>query len=109
MNNELDIFELQARLCQSLSNPVRLRIIHALKETAKSVNEITADLEASQSAISRHLAVLRSVGLVTAHRKAQEVYYEITNPKVIEVCEMMRCILKERETQRLNFLHSMQD
>ena len=40
MNHELAIFEMQAQLCQSLGHTIRLRIIHALKEGPKSVNEI---------------------------------------------------------------------
>jgi DNA-binding transcriptional ArsR family regulator len=108
MESKLDIFDLQAQLCQSLSNPIRLRIIHTLKESPKSVNEIAAELKVSQSSISRHLSVLRSTGLLSAHRKAQEVFYEIRNPKIVEVCEMMRCILNEREAEQLDLLHRIQ-
>ena len=108
MPHETDVFDMQAQLCQSLSNPVRLRIIHTLKDAPKSVNEISAELGASQPTISRHVSVLRSVGLLTAHRRAQEVYYEITNPKIVEVCDLMRGILTEREAQQLNLLHRIQ-
>ena len=109
MSNETVIFEMQAQLCQSLGNAVRLRIIHALKEGPKSVNEIAAIAETSQSTTSRHLSVLRTTGLLAAHRKGAEVYYEITNPKVVEVCEMMRSILAERESLQLHLLNSMKD
>ena len=44
-----------------------------------------------------------------AHRKAQEVFYEIANPKVVEVCEMMRSILAEREARHINLLNHIQD
>lgn len=108
MNHELDIFDLQAQLCQSLGNALRLRIIHTLKEGAKSVNEIATLVEASQPTASRHLSILRSTGLLTAHRKGIEIYYEITNPKVVEVCEMMRGILAERELKQLDLLHCIQ-
>lgn len=108
MNHELDIFDMQAQLCQSLGHAVRLRIIHTLKESPKSVNEISADVGVGQSTVSRHLAVLRSTGILTSHRRAQEVYYEITNHKVVEVCEMMRSILAEREAQQLNLLRRIQ-
>lgn len=108
MNHELDIFNLQAQLYQSLSNATRLRIIHTLKDAPKSVNEISAELGILQCTVSRHLAVLRSTGLLTARRKAQEVFYEITNPKVVEVCEMTRCILAEREARQLDLLHRIQ-
>ena len=109
MNHEIQIFEMQAQLCQSLGHTIRLRIIHTLKEGPKSVNEIAAILDASQPSISRHLAVLRSTGILTATRKAQEVIYEITNPKVVEVCEMMRSILAERESLQFDLLQSMKD
>jgi ArsR family transcriptional regulator, virulence genes transcriptional regulator len=108
MNQENDIYDLQAGLYQSLSSPVRLRIIHALISSAKSVNDISAEIGISQSSVSRHLAVLRSAGILTAHRRAQEVFYEITNPKVVEVCEMMRCILAEHGARQLDLLHSNQ-
>lgn len=108
MNQDLDIFDLQAQLCQSLSNAIRLRIIHALKESPRSVNEISVEVGISQTTASRHLAVLRSTGLLTAHRRAQEIIYEIANPKVVEVCEMMRSILAEREAQQLDLLHRLQ-
>lgn len=109
MNSEIDIFDLQAQLCQSLSNAIRLRIIHALKAYPKSVNEISIEVGASQPTVSRHLAVLRSSGLLTAQRRAQEVYYAITNPKIVEVCEMMRCILAEREAQQLDLLQRIRE
>lgn len=37
MNHELDIFDLQARLCPSLGHTIRLRIIHTIKEGPKLV------------------------------------------------------------------------
>lgn len=107
MNNELLIFEMQAQLCHSLGHAIRLRIIHSLKNGPKSVNELASLLLTSQPTISRHLSVLRTTGLLTAQRKGTEVFYEITNAKVVEVCEMMRSILAEREAMQLNLLHSM--
>jgi ArsR family transcriptional regulator len=109
MDHELQIFEMQAQLCQSLGHAIRLRIIHTLKEGPKSVNEIAAIVEASQPTVSRHLSVFRSTGLLTAQRRGSEVFYAITNPKVVEVCEMMRTILAERESLHLNLLNSMKD
>jgi DNA-binding transcriptional ArsR family regulator len=108
MNHELAIFEMQAQLCQSLSQAIRLRIIHALKEGPKSVNEIATIVGSSQPTVSRHLALLRSTDLLTAHRKGAEVFYEITNPQLVEICEMMRGLLVMREMKQLDLLHSLQ-
>lgn len=108
MNHEHDVFYLQAELCHSLSHPVRLQIIQALKTSPKSVNEISTEIGVLQPTVSRHLAVLRSAGVLTAQRKAQEVYYTIANHKIVEVCEMMRSILAEREAQQLDLLQRIQ-
>lgn len=108
MNHELYLWDLQAELCQSLGNPIRLRIIHMLKEAPKSVGEISMEMDLAQPTVSRHLSVLRTNGILKAHRKAQEVFYEIANQKVMEVCEMMRSILAEREAQRLDLYHHFQ-
>jgi DNA-binding transcriptional ArsR family regulator len=60
MKHELVIFEMQAKLCQSLGHAIRLCIIHTLKEGPKSVKEIATIVEVSQPTVSRHLSVLRS-------------------------------------------------
>ncbi len=108
MNGVLDIYDLQAQLCQSLGHPVRLRIVHSLIDAAKSVNEISKLVTASQPVVSRHLAILRSAGILASQRKGQEVYYEIANPKVVEVCEMMRGILAERDAQQRDLIQRIQ-
>lgn len=102
MNQENLIFEMQAELLHSMAHPLRLRIVHLLKDGPRSVNEISTALGSTQSSVSRNLAVLRSTGLLTAHRRGAEVFYEITNPKVVEVCEMMRKILAERESMQMS-------
>jgi len=107
MNHESEIFEMQAQLCRSLNHAVRLQIIHTLKEGPKPVKEIATAVNSSQSSVSRHLSILRSSGLLSTQRKGAEIYYEITNPKLVAVCEMMRAILSERESQQLDLLKLM--
>jgi len=109
MNHDPMFFEMQAQFCQSLGNTIRLQIIDILQEGPKPVNEIATIVGAPQPTVSRHLSILRSSGLLAPERRGTEVYYEITNPKVVEVCEMMRSILAERETLQFDLLRSWQD
>jgi DNA-binding transcriptional ArsR family regulator len=109
MDQEFAVFEMQAQLCQVLGNTIRLRIVSALKGGPQCVNELVAILKTvPQPTVSRHLAVLRSAGVLLAHRQGMETIYEIANPKIVGVCEMMRSILAERESQQLEILHSIQ-
>lgn len=89
----LEVFQLQAELCKSLSDPKRLRIIHELRQGAKSVGEIAESLGLKQSNTSQHLAVLRKAGIVVTRREYSTVYYSLANPKIGEACDLVREVL----------------
>jgi ArsR family transcriptional regulator len=109
MDQEFIVFEMQSQLCQVLGNTIRLRIVHALKEGPMCVNALVADLKnIPQPTVSRHLAVLRSAGILTTRRHGMETIYEIAIPRIVGVCEMMRSILAERESHQLEIVRRMQ-
>jgi len=109
MEQEFPIFEMQAELCQVLGNPIRLRIVSALKSGPKCVNELVGILKTvPQPTVSRHLGMLRMAGVLSTRRSGMEAIYEITNPKIVEVCEMMRTILAERNTRQVELLHQFE-
>ena len=89
----LEVFQLQAGLCKSLSDPKRLRIIHELRHGEKSVGEIAEMLGLKQSNTSQHLAVLRKAGIVVTRREYSNVYYSLANPKIGEACDIVREVL----------------
>lgn len=66
-----------AELLKALSNPQRLRVMCLLIDGEKTVGDINAEIELSQSALSQHLAVLREGGLVQTRREAQNVFYSV--------------------------------
>ncbi len=90
------IYQIQAELCQTMGHPVRLEIMHLLRDNPKSVGELAVALEEKPATISRHLAALRNVGVVLAKRDKQTIYYQISNPKLVTVCDLMRQILTEQ-------------
>lgn len=64
-----------ARLLKALANEKRLQILCLLVEGERSVGELNALLDLSQSALSQHLAVFREDGIVSTRREAQTIYY----------------------------------
>jgi len=67
-------------LFSALSNEVRLRCLILLQlEGELCVCELTHALALSQPMMSRHLALLRSSGLVTDRRAGQWIYYKINS------------------------------
>ena len=66
-----------AQLLKALANEKRLQVLCLLSEGERSVGDINALLDISQSALSQHLAVLRADGLVRTRRDAQTIYYAL--------------------------------
>ena len=69
-------------LFKALSDETRLRAILLIhQEQELCVCELMAALEESQPKISRHLAQLKSNGLLTGRRQQQWIYYQL-NPEL---------------------------
>ena len=64
-------------LLKALANPQRLRLLCLLVGGELSVGELNRSVDLSQSALSQHLARLRSDGLVATRREAQTLYYRL--------------------------------
>ena len=92
---DLEIFDLQAKLCATMGNANRLRIIEVLKHGETSVGAIAEALGCTVSAASQHLRLMRDANLVSARKEAQAVYYRLRSPKVVECCQMVRSLLIE--------------
>jgi len=92
-DSQIEVFQLQAELCKSLSDPKRLRIIHELRGGEKSVNELAEILELKQSNASQHLAVLRRTGIIVPRREGNIVYYRLVSAKIAEACDLVRGVI----------------
>ena len=68
----------QTETFQMLSDETRLRALALMDSQGMlCVCELMHALKFSQPKISRHMAALRDAGLVTPHRQAQWVFYQI--------------------------------
>ncbi|NOY65205.1 MAG: winged helix-turn-helix transcriptional regulator [Nitrospirae bacterium] len=105
-NNNKRIFEMQAEVCKTLTNPKRLEIIHALKEGEKNVSELVEILGIPKANVSQHLSVMKKMGILKSRREGVNIYYSISNPKVIEACNLMREVLTEQLRERERILSS---
>ena len=77
--------EVAAGMLAALANPRRLMILCSLVEGEKSVGELNERIPLSQSALSQHLARLRSENLVSTRRESQSIYYRISEPAVYDI------------------------
>jgi DNA-binding transcriptional ArsR family regulator len=66
----------------AIAEPRRRHILELIAAEERSVSEIAAALELEQPSVSKHLQVLRSVGLVTLRRDGQRILYR-TNAETL--------------------------
>jgi DNA-binding transcriptional ArsR family regulator len=78
---------LRAKIFNALSDPIRLEIIEFLREGEKCVCEITPHLKLAQPLVSRHLKILKNVGLVERRKKGTWHIYSIAHPEVCYVID----------------------
>ena len=72
--------ENRSRVVRALANPTRLLIVEALEEGEACVNTLTDLTDFDVSTVSKHLAVLRSVGLVQSQKRGLNVFYRLACP-----------------------------
>jgi DNA-binding transcriptional ArsR family regulator len=72
-----------------LAEPTRRRILDLLRERPRLVGELTAALGLSQPGTSKHLRVLREVGLVRVRPEGQRRWYELDAEPLREIDEWL--------------------
>lgn len=73
-----------AKLFGALSHPARIRIIAELRDGELCVNSLQEKLGISHSAVSQHLALLRSHNLIKERRVSRHVFYRLSSPAMTE-------------------------
>ena len=79
--------DLIAERFRALGEPMRIRILDHLRDGPASVGAIAATLGTSQQNVSKHLALLHSLGIVGRERRGNATIYEIADQTVFDMCE----------------------
>ncbi len=74
---------------RALSEPLRLRLLNALRDGPMNVGDLTQRLGCSQANVSKHLALLAKTGLVRREARGTSVFYEIADPRTYEMCDLV--------------------
>lgn len=74
----------------AVAEPRRRHILNYLAMQERSVTEIVDALEMQQPAVSKHLTVLRQVGLVDVRREGRQMLYKVNAVAVRPLHEWTR-------------------
>lgn len=92
--------EMRANILKALAHPTRLFIVEQLADGERCVCELQQMIGADISTVSKHLSLLKSVGLVDDDKRGNQVFYTLKTPCILKVFECVeqavRRDLKER-------------
>ncbi len=69
---------------KQLGDPSRLRIFWLLCKNTLCVSQIAESVDMSSPAVSHHLRVLKSAGLISSKRNGKEMYYYASNTNMVK-------------------------
>jgi DNA-binding transcriptional ArsR family regulator len=83
------LVELIAERFRILGEPMRIRLLDALREGPSTVQDLQRATGASQQSVSKHLGLLLRSGLVSRSKEGNFSLYAIADEGVFELCEQV--------------------
>lgn len=91
-----ELIEMLAGRFRAIGEPVRIRILEQLRDHPKTVQELVETLGTSQQNVSKHLGVLRNLGILSRRKEGQYAYYAIQDESLLRVCDEICGSLKRQ-------------
>jgi DNA-binding transcriptional ArsR family regulator len=83
------LIKFKAKTFKALSDPIRLNILAFLKDGERCVCEIIPFLGVPQPIVSRHLKILKDIGLIKDKREGTRRFYSITNQSIMTIIDSL--------------------
>ncbi|MEU2263848.1 metalloregulator ArsR/SmtB family transcription factor [Streptomyces sp. NPDC019645] len=92
--------EVLARFGRALADPIRCRLLLALREAPAHPSDLAERLGISRTRLSNHLACLRDCGLVIGVPVGRRTRYELADPRLAHALDNLRTAVVAVETDR---------
>ena len=83
------LVELIAQRFRVIGEPMRIRLLDALRDGPMSINELTEALGATQQNVSKHVGVLAQAGIVGREKDGNRVRCFVADESIFELCELV--------------------
>ncbi|MFG3354293.1 ArsR/SmtB family transcription factor [Streptomyces sp. NPDC048001] len=92
--------EVLARFGRALADPIRCRVLLALRDAPAYPADLADALGVSRTRLSNHLACLRDCGLAVAVPDGRRTRYELADPRFGRALDDLRAAVVAVETDR---------
>ncbi|MHA0856045.1 ArsR/SmtB family transcription factor [Paenibacillus sp. CMAA1364] len=104
-----DIQHFKSDFFKALAHPLRIKILEALADGEKNVNELQLILGTEGSTVSQQLSVLRSKNVVVGRKEGTSVIYALTDPKIKELLVVAKQIFDNHLVNTISILENIKN
>jgi DNA-binding transcriptional ArsR family regulator len=83
-------YQKEANLLKALAHPARLLLVDELARGERCVSELARIARLDMPAVSRHLRLLKHVGVLEAERRGAQVFYRLLVPGELQEIKRAR-------------------
>ncbi len=97
-------FEARARVVKAMAHPTRMFLVHVIAQGERCVQDLTDLVGADMSTVSKHLAQLKSVGIVQDERRGLQIFYSLRCPCILRFFDCVESVLKKTAQDQLDLV-----
>jgi len=95
----------RARIMKALASPVRLKIVDELSRGERCICELQPLFPKDKSTLSRHVAALRSVGIISERRDGVRSILRLETPCILSVFDCALNVIRAHTKRNANLNH----
>lgn len=95
----MQILEARAEFFKAMGHPTRLAIVDMLVNGERCVCEIKENIDADVSTISRHLSLLRTVGILSSVKRGNKVFFSLECPCIMSFYSCVETVIQRNGRQ----------
>lgn len=97
-------YEIRAKIVKAMAHPTRLYIVDQLAKGDLCVNELTEKIGDDMSTVSKHLTLLKAVGIIQGRKKGTQVYYHLKMPCMLNFFGCVEAVIKSTAKEQLRLI-----
>jgi DNA-binding transcriptional ArsR family regulator len=94
----------RAGVLKAMAHPTRLFIIEELEKEERCVCDLTEQIGADVSTVSKHLSVLKQAGIVVDDKRGNQVFYKLRVPCILNFFGCVESVLESSARDQATLL-----
>ena len=103
-NDRKAMLNARAKVLKAMAHPTRLFIIEELEKEERCVCDLTSQIGADVSTVSKHLSVLRQAGIVIDDKRGNQVFYRLRVPCIQNFFGCVESVLESNAREHASLL-----